>query len=208
MLWKCNRDAFWNAYHQQFGPASPGATAGLNAVLNNVEKDDSSFESLEQVAYALATFKWETAGTFEPIYERGPTSYFAKYDPGTTIGARLGNTEAGDGFRYRGRGYVQLTGRTNYTRDGKLLGVDLVNNPDAALQPDVAYQIASRGMKEGWFTGHKLSQHIPAGGTPDFVNARRIINGTDHADDIAGIATKFASILNSAQVSASEAVAG
>ena len=203
MLYQCDRDAFWTAYQQQLGAAPPAAAAGLNAILDSIETDSTTFDSVEQVAYALATFRWETAGTFEPIFERGPTSYFAKYDAGTPIGTRLGNTEPGDGFKFRGRGYVQLTGRANYARDGKLLGLDLVNNPDAALKPDVAYRIATGGMKNGWFTGHRLSQHIPVGGTPDYVNARRIINGTDHAADIAAIAQKFASVLKTAQAPAS-----
>lgn len=208
MRYQCNRNAFWTAYQKEFGAAPGGATAGLNTILDRIEADDSTFESIEQVAYALATFKWETAGTFEPIFERGPTSYFSKYDAGTQIGTRLGNTKPGDGFLFRGRGYVQLTGRANYAHDGKLLGIDLENNPDTALQPETAYKIASHGMKEGWFTGHKLSQHIPLGKQPDYVNARRIINGTDHAPDIAAIATKFASVLKAGQILASEAVVG
>jgi putative chitinase len=53
-----------------------------------------------------------------------------------------GNYESGDGFKYRGRGYIQLTGRENYEKMGELIGVDLVNNPDLAARPDLAAQIA------------------------------------------------------------------
>lgn len=60
----------------------------------------------------------------------------------------LGNTEEGDGYKYRGRGYVQLTGKWNYAHYGKKIGVDLVNNPDLAARPDIASQIAIAYWKE------------------------------------------------------------
>ena len=191
---------FFQAYGQQFGTPSTTAQQGLQALLQQVAIDPLNWDNPDQLAYAFATFKWETANTFQPIHERGPVSYFSKYDAGTVIGNRLGNTQPGDGFLFRGRGYVQLTGRANYTKDGGILGIDLVSDPDLALRPDVAYKIASRGMRDGWFTGHKLANHIPTGGAPDFVNARRIINGLDHADDIAGIARKFQIILKAGQI--------
>jgi predicted chitinase len=134
------------------------------------------------------------------VTERGTVSYFNKYNAGTKLGARLGNTQPGDGFKFRGRGYVQLTGRANYNHDGTFLGIDLIGNPDLALQPDVAYRIASRGMKEGWFTGHRLAAYFPDAGPPDYVGARHIINGSDRADDIAEIARKMEEILRAAQL--------
>lgn len=68
-------------------------------------------------------------------------------------GGRNGNSEEGDGYRYRGRGYVQLTGRANYAAASKALGIDLVANPDFAAVPDVAAKIAtwynqSRGLTD------------------------------------------------------------
>lgn len=128
----------------------------------------------EEFAYVLATAHHETAATLQPIYERGPKSYFSKYD-----GRRdLGNTVAGDGFRYRGRGYVQITGRLNYTRYG------IADTPDDALKPDVAAKIIVHGMCHGVFTGKSLANYFGAGKS-DPVGARRIINGTDKAKLIA-----------------------
>ncbi len=195
-----DRSRFFNSYGQQFGNPSATAQQGLTTLLDQLDSDTDNWDNLNQIAYGFATFKWETANTFQPIHERGPVSYFAKYDPGTSIGERLGNTEPGDGYLFRGRGYVQLTGRANYTKNGGLLSIDLVGDPDLALRPDVAYRIAARGMRDGWFTGRKLSDYMPTIGTSDFVNARKIINGLDHAEDIAGIARKFQLVLNVSQI--------
>ena len=84
-------------------------------------------------AYLLATACHETAGRMQPISEYGSPPYFAKYDAGTTLGKALGNTIPGDGYRYRGRGYVQLTGRANYAKAGAKIGVDLIKHPELAM---------------------------------------------------------------------------
>jgi putative chitinase len=178
---------------QFYAPAQTNK-GGLQAVLDHLHQD-GEWNSLSEIAYLLATIKWETMNTFAPIHEMGSLSYFDKYEPGTEIGDRLGNTAAGDGFLYRGRGYVQITGRENYTHIGSLLGVDLVNNPDLALDPNTAYKIAADGMRHGWFTGRRLSQYMQANGSPDYINARRIINGLDHAADISALAQRFARML-------------
>ncbi len=93
-------------------------------------------------AHMLATIKHECADTFQPITERGAKAYFNKYEPGTSIGKNLGNTVKGDGYLYRGRGYVQITGRANYQKLSSVLGLtgedDLIMHPDHALHPDVA----------------------------------------------------------------------
>ena len=178
----------------QFYAPARTTTGGLQALLDRLQQDEE-WNSVSEIAYVLATIKWETMNTFTPIHEMGSLSYFDKYEPGTTIGQNLGNKEAGDGFLYRGRGYVQITGRDNYGHIGSLLGVDLLNNPDLALNADTAYTIAARGMREGWFTGRRLAQYMQAAGSPDYINARRIINGLDHAADISAFAQRFASTL-------------
>lgn len=60
----------------------------------------------------------------------------------------LGNTEPGDGPKFIGRGILQLTGRANYTNMSKKLGVDLVNNPELACDPEISTKIACEYFKE------------------------------------------------------------
>lgn len=182
---------FVSAYGEAFGVPSATQTAGLQAILDAVQQDPTHWANLQQVAYGLATFYWETAHTFRPICERGPHAYFDRYNAGTAIGNRLGNLHAGDGFLFRGRGYVQITGRNNYLRIGTLLGIDLCANPELALDVETAYRIAAGGMQQGWFTSRNLNHFLPTGGVADYLNARRIINGQDHAEDIANIAKKM-----------------
>ena len=85
---------------------------------------------------------------------------------------------------YYGRGYVQLTWESNYAKFGQLLGIDLVGNPDLALNPYYAGQIICIGMYRGLFTGVSLQTYFTAGGA-DWVNARRIVNGVDKAQQFA-----------------------
>lgn len=149
-------------------------------------------------AYALATADRETGGTMKPIKEWGGVQYFTRMydvqgrDP--VRARKMGNTAPGDGARYCGRGYVQLTWKANYAKAERELGHNLVSQPDLALRPDIAAKIMVRGMSEGWFTGKKLSDYI-TNDKCDFVNARRIINGTDHAKEIAAEAGHYLAAL-------------
>jgi putative chitinase len=95
-----------------------------------------------------------------------------------------------NGLSYYGRGLVQITHPGNYIDLGKRLGIKLYDNPDMALDRGIAAEILVVGMKEGLFTGKKLSNYFTYTET-DNVNARRIINGTDKADLIADYATEF-----------------
>lgn len=146
---------------------------------------------LKQRAYLLATAYHETAATMQPITEYGGKKYFDKYDVGS-IARALGNTpEAdGDGYFFRGRGYVQITGRANYEKAGRFLKVNLVEKPDLALDPVIAAAIMIRGSTEGWFTGKKLGQYVN-NTHADYISARRVINGLDKAKLIASYAEVF-----------------
>jgi hypothetical protein len=180
---------------RSLGPLSRDLGGAFDFLLGCIEKDDrfpGTDIDRRELAYCLATFWWETAHTMRPIDEHGSDSYFDnRYGPQTGKGQELGNTQPGDGHRFHGRGYVQLTGRNNYGRAGSKLRVDLVANPDQAKEPSLAYQIAIEGMRDGWFTGRKLSQFIRDGANPDYENARTIINDHDNASSIAQLARHF-----------------
>ncbi|HUU36069.1 MAG TPA: hypothetical protein VMW48_18515 [Vicinamibacterales bacterium] len=192
--------AFFNGYRAAYGRLTQGVVSGLELLGRNMESDPD-LKNLQWAAYMLATVKHECANTWQPIVERGPRSYFDKYDAGTPIGRRLGNTEPGDGWRFRGRGYVQITGRANYARMTDVLKLapeaDLTQDPDHALRPAIAYQIMSVGMRKGLFTGKRLGNYIGPGRC-DYRNARRIINGVDQAARIAGYADTIEAILRAA----------
>ena len=83
-------------------------------------------------------------------HESGNFRYDEEIHDGSDYEGRsdLGNTQPGDGKRYKGRGYIQLTGRANYTHYGKKLGVDLAGNPELAKRPDIAADVAVAYWKE------------------------------------------------------------
>jgi putative chitinase len=195
-----DRKKFFEEYRNRFGPLTQDLVEALEVLLSRIEQDNrfgTTETDRRQLAYCLATFKWETAHTMKPIDERGGAAYFnSRYGPQTKVGkTMLGNTKPGDGARFHGRGYVQLTGRRNYTKAKALTGADLLAEPDRAKEPELAYQIAIQGMIDGWFTGKKLGQFIKDGQSPDFENARTIINGHDKASNIADIARRFSEVL-------------
>lgn len=189
-----DRAAFFAGYRAAFGRLTQAQVVGLDLKLGFIEADP--LPDIRWIAYYLATVKHECGDTWMPVTEYGNRAYFQKYEPGTKIGRNLGNTLPGDGFLFRGRGDVQLTGRPNYEKMGELLKLDLVGNPDLAKVPLHAYQIASIGMARGLFTGKKLADYLNSEKT-DWVNSRRIINGLDKARLIAGYAEAFYKILQS-----------
>lgn len=150
----------------------------------------------KQLAYILATAQRESVmGRFlEELPQDGvaPEPYFNNKYGGRSD---LGNNQPGDGYRFRGRGLVQITGRRNYTKFSELVGEDLVANPDRATDLDIAVKIMVEGMMSGGFTSLALPQYINESRT-DYFNARRSVNGTDRATEIARNAKKYERALN------------
>ena len=143
------------------------------------------------LAYILGTAFHETAGTMAAIHEYGGDAYFERrYGARTAVGRTLGNRLPGDGARYHGRGFVQLTGRANYADWSDRLGRDLLTDPDKALRPDVAARILVDGAILGTFTGRRLADYFNDTRN-DWIGARRIINRLDRAARIAVVAKQF-----------------
>lgn len=190
---------FWDSYRVAFGPLQQSTIDGVTQIFDFIKKEND-IKDIPSVAYILATIKWETAHTFVPTEEIGSEDYLEnRYGPKTGTGQALGNTEPGDGVRYKGRGYLHLTGRKNYELMNQVLNLartdnDLIEHPEKALEPLIAYRIASYAMQNGTFTGHKLSDYIKSDKV-DYVNARRVYNGLDKAEAIADLAGRFESIL-------------
>lgn len=133
------------------------------------------------VLMALGTIRAETEG-FVPISE-GVSHFntlntpFDLYDAGTSIGRNLGNSERGDGPFFKGRGYVQLTGRANYTAIGRQIGQPLATQPDLANDPTIAGVILAQFLK------NKEGAIRAALQASDLAKARRLVNGGTHGLD-------------------------
>ena len=158
----------------EFGALSSKQLDGIATILSACPPDMPA----RQVAYVLATAWHETDRKMQPIeeYGRGAGHTYGKVDPVT-------------GYAYYGRGFVQLTWADNYKTLSSIVGVDLYHHPELALRPDISARILVEGMRRGLFTGKKLNDYI--GTNCDYYNARRIINGLDKAEKIAGYAKSF-----------------
>lgn len=182
--------AFFNAIRPMFGTLSQSQVNGIETLLAA-----TSGLEITQRAYLLATAYHETARTMQPVRETlARTSEEAVRRLDRHFRNRRSNrywTPDAEGKSWHGRGYVQLTHRANYERAGANLDVDLVSDPDRAMHPDVAARILVRGCLEGWFTGKRLADYLPG----DYVNARRVVNGLDKANAIAGYARQFEAAL-------------
>ncbi len=182
------------------GRLTQGQVDGLTAILNFWEANHASKDD-RWLAYALGTTHHETDKTMQPIREYGGTAYFTRmYDPlpdghRPNVARQLGNTQRGDGARYCGRGFVQLTGRRNYADWANRLGSDLIANPLLVMQVDIATKILVEGSRLGTFTGKKFADYFNPT-TDDWVRARRIINGLDKAHLVADYAKLYYSAIS------------
>lgn len=137
----------------------------------NVKKTYASALNPAMTAGSITTPPRVAAFLAQILHESASFQFLRELASGTAYEGRkdLGNTQPGDGVRYKGRGFIQLTGRANFRSAGSDLGIDLENNPDLAEQPDIAAQLAV------WFWNKKnLNVKADVG---DFIGITRAING-------------------------------
>lgn len=195
-----NTKAFYDNVRETLfkGSLTQGVVDTLNTILTACEKNGISDK--RQIAYVLATAKHESYhelwnpewlpvregwGTTDKSAIAAVTSLFNQKRISVNYALPFKN-----GLSYFGRGYAQITHYANYLIVGKRIGIDLANHPEYALRRDVAADIITVSMREGLFTGRKLSDYINSK-LLDYKNARRIINGTDAADRISALAITF-----------------
>lgn len=157
--------------------------ATLKSVCRAMYRDD-----LRIPAYMMGTVQHETAGAYYPVEE----AYFVK-----TEAARQRYLKGQPYGVYYGRGLVQLTWDFNYEKYGKILNLNLLADPDLALEPAISLFILVHGMLTGAYTGKPLERFINPQQC-DYIQARRVVNGVrkgevlpDKAELIAGYAKQW-----------------
>ena len=190
-----NRAVFFDAIRPLFGGLSTDQVRGLEILLAAVDG-----LPVRHQAYVLATAFHETAATMQPVREtlaktdaEAARRLERAWKAGKLPWVKTPYWRADNGKYWIGRGYVQLTHKVNYERAGKRMGVDLVADPSAAMSPMLAARIIVQGMSEGWFTGVKMSD------CATYRDMRKVVNGMDRADMIAGYAAKFETALLEAE---------
>jgi putative chitinase len=195
MAFPFSRQAFYDAIRNTVFPGSISQTAvdNMETILNYWFFHHSG-NPPAQLAYVLATVRHEVGTDMAPVRET-----FAASDGAARAnlrGKKYAEPEPPSGHAYYGRGYVQLTWLKNYQAQQKKLGIKLAENPDLALDPNVATRILVEGMLDGDFssTGHGLGHYVNAA-TQDYFNARQTVNLHDKAHAIAATAHEFAAAI-------------
>lgn len=203
-----NKIHFINNYPVVFGRSLPVKKFGLIEKIIDAFDTCAFMVSLRWLAYVLATSMHESNDTFEPVKEgywikpeskrvNALYNYYLKHNPGA-LRTIFPNGKNGTAYYGRGR-VVQLTHDFNYKKASLEIYGDLrlFDNPDMIItDPECDMLVTFPGMYKGWFTGYKLSQFFPLGSNKSNpVSARKIINGLDKANLIAGYYTKFYDLL-------------
>ena len=187
------------------GTLSAPQVEGMTAILNFWEERMADADA-RWLAYILATAFHETAYTMQPVRETLATNDARAVEilENAFASGKLSWVKTPywrpdeDGKSWLGRGLVQLTHKRNYEAMSLLTGIDLVAAPDKAMEMGTAVKILVEGMIAGSFTKHRLADHLN-GEKDDWVNARRIVNGTDRAEKLGDYGRLFDAALRRAK---------
>lgn len=165
----------------------------LNRLFDFMDKSERVLRT-DEIAYILATIRWECGIPMMPIREETDPKR-APWLAGKRLPYMLGFDLDGqyhpnNGHLYFGRGYTQLTWYSNYKKFEALINKPIVSTPDLLLNQEVAWQVLEAGMYDGLYTGKKMSNFF-YDNVSNFTKARTIINGFDHAEEIAMKANEF-----------------
>jgi putative chitinase len=189
-------DAFLALYQTKRRELASRQAENLDAFIRLLSADESLAEA-GQRAFLIAATEEETA-PWALLEERGNDEHFQRYEANKA----LGNTEPGDGYRYRGRGYFMLTGRSNYRRMGQALGLNLEQEPDLLLEPSVAYRALYAWMIEGAGRDRKPVDFLAEGNTDYRRAAETAGMPPEQAHRIAGAAMEIEPLVRQCQVEA------
>ena len=160
---------------QSSGAAGGVSAEQLRAIAPNLSADRAAaltpHLNRAMAEAGITTQRQQAAFIAQLAQESGGFRYFEELASGAAYEGRrdLGNTQPGDGRRFKGRGPIQLTGRANYRAAGRALGLDLENNPELVSRPDVGFRVAA------WFWNSRGLNGIAESG--DFREVTRRING-------------------------------
>jgi len=194
-----NRDFFFDHIRESLfkGSLRQSQLDGMIAILDKWEAESSTDDD-RWLAYMLGTTHHETGRTMQPVRET-----FAVTDDDAIrrlekawgagklpwVKTPYWRRDA-DGKSWFGRGFVQLTHKTNYQKLSTAIDVDLITDPDQAMDLDTALKVLFVGMRQALFTTAKLSDFFNVS-KENWVQARKIINGLESADLVASYAKTY-----------------
>lgn len=200
-----NRAAFYAALRRRksgvFGTSiSQEQVNGMEGILDAFMTHGD--ERAKTLAYAFATAYHETGRKMVPVREgfaatdaqaRKRVAQLARQNGPKSAVARYAKPQPPFGHVYYGRGQVQLTWKKNYERSSADAGVDLVADPDQALDPVIGARILIRGLLDGRWNGKGfgIQHYLPKTGKDDLKGARRTVNITDKWQQIGGYYKAF-----------------
>lgn len=196
-----NKRNFYSAWRNYFGKLNRDQVNGIETLLDLMQKKPFSHPCF--VSHVFAEIRHECANTWEPIKEYGSKEYLSYLYDKENVRKALGNDKVSrdKAIELCGHGYIMITGYNNFKWASELVGIDLIEEPEKALIPEISYEIMHYGLMNGKFTGKKLTDFWIDEKRElfDHYDARKCVNGIVPrvANQIREDARKYERILDS-----------